>query len=241
VALLAALSLVASACAADADAEVLVSAASSLTDAFGEMEVAFEAANPGVDVVLNLAGSPTLREQVLAGAPADVLAVADPAVMAAVVAADEVDGAPVEFARNRLVVAVPAGNPAGVTGIDDLAGEALLVGLCAEGVPCGDLARQALRQAGIEAAVDTEEPNVRALVAKLAEGELDVGITYETDVVATDDVDGLPLPDEVDVVASYPIAALAGAPNPDGAAAFVDFVLGDEGRAILGRYGFGSP
>ncbi len=220
---------------------MLVSAASSLTDAFAEMEVAFEAANPGVDVVLNLAGSPTLREQVLAGAPADVLAVADPAVMDAVVAAGEVDGAPVVFARNRLVVAVPAGNPAGITGIDDLADEALLVGLCAEGVPCGDLAREALRQAGVVAAVDTEEPNVRALVAKLAEGELDVGITYETDVVAAEGVDGLPLPDGIDVVASYPIAALAGAPNPDGAAAFVEFVLGDDGRAILDRYGFGSP
>jgi molybdate transport system substrate-binding protein len=241
VALLAAISLAASACAADAEAEVLVSAASSLTEAFAEVEAAFEAANPGTDVVLNLAGSATLREQVLAGAPVDVLATASPETMVEVVAAGAVDGEPVVFARNRLVVTVPTANPGGVTGIADLAEDDLLVGLCAVGVPCGDLAREALRQADVEASIDTNEPDVRALLTKLEAGELDVGITYSTDVAASDAVDGIPLPDDVDVTAEYPIVVVSEAPNPAGARAFVDFVTSGAGQAVLARYGFAPP
>lgn len=221
--------------------ELLVSAAASLTDVFADIEIALEATHPDLDVVLNLGGSTTLREQILAGAPADVFASADLANMEALLAADEAEE-PSVFARNRLQLAVPAGNPAHVTGLSDLKDPTLFVGLCAPDVPCGSLAREALERAGVDPSVDTYEPDVRALLTKIVEGELDVGVTYATDVVAAgDNVEGIALPEDVDVAAEYPIAVLTGAPNPDAATAFVAFVLSDEAQAILDRHGFARP
>lgn len=224
------------------EGEVLVSAAASLTDAFAEVESAFEAANPGVDVVLNLAGSSGLREQILEGAPADVFASANTSNMDQVAEAGEVASDPQIFVRNLLQIAVPAGNPAGVTGLEDFGRDELLIGLCAEDVPCGDFAREALANAGVTPAIDTNEPDVRALLTKVEAGELDAGITYVTDVASTDGaVEGVEIPEDLNAIAEYPIAVLANAPNPMGAAAFVDFVLSDEGQAILARYGFAAP
>jgi molybdate transport system substrate-binding protein len=195
-----------------------------------------------VTVVLNLAGSSALREQILEGAPADVFAPADTSNMDTAVEAGEVLGDPMVFAQNRLVIAVPKGNPAGITGLADFGRDDLLIGLCAEHVPCGEFARQALAKAGITPAVDTNEPDVRALLTKIEAGELDAGITYVTDVSsANGTVDGVDVPEDENVIARYPIAVLAGAPNPDGAQAFVDFVLSDPGRVILSEYGFASP
>lgn len=221
---------------------LLVSAAASLTDAFGAMAAAFEAAHPGVDVVLNTAGSSALRTQILEGAPADVFASANTRNMDRVVEAGEVAGEPRVFARNRLQIAVPAGNPAGIRGLGDFGNQALHLGLCAEGVPCGDFARQALDRAGVVPALDTNEPDVRALLTKIELGELDAGITYVTDVASTEGaVEGIDIPDDVNVTAVYPIAVLAGAPNPATARAFVDFVVSEPGQAILARYGFTAP
>lgn len=226
----------------DSDGEVLVSAAASLTDAFGALESAFESANPGTDVVLNLGGSSALREQILAGAPADVFASANVSNMDQVVAAGDVAGEPRVFAGNRLEIAVPAGNQAGVAGLGDFARSDLLIGLCAVGVPCGDYGRQALSNAGVEPSIDTDEPNVRALLTKIEAGELDAGIVYVTDVDALDGrVGGVAIPDEQNVFADYPIVVLADAPNADGGEAFVAFVLSDDGRSILSGYGFVLP
>ncbi|HEY6628642.1 MAG TPA: molybdate ABC transporter substrate-binding protein [Acidimicrobiia bacterium] len=223
------------------EGELLVSAAASLTDAFTEVEAAFEAANSGVDVVLNLGSSSSLREQIIEGAPADVFASANTSNMDQVVEADAASN-PQVFATNLLQIAVPAGNEAGVTGLDDFANEALLIGLCAEDVPCGDFARQALENAGVTPSIDTNEPDVRALLTKIEAGELDAGIVYVTDVLSTaGTVEGIDIPEEDNVVASYPIAALAAAPNPDAAAAFVAFVLSEEGQAILQDFGFTAP
>lgn len=225
-----------------ASSEVLVSAASSLTEAFTEMETAFESANPEIDVVLNIGGSSALREQILAGAPADVFASANTSNMGLVVDAGDVEGEPAIFARNRLEIAVPVGNPGNVTGLADFARGELLIGLCAESVPCGDYGRQVLQNAGVIPAVDTEEPNVRALLTKIEVGELDAGIVYETDVASTDgEVTGVGIPDSDNVHADYPIAVLAEAPNMDGAAVFLAFVLSEEGRAILANHGFVLP
>lgn len=225
-----------------ADGEVLVSAAASLTDAFSEMEAAFEAVNPETDVLLNSGGSSALREQILAGAPADVFASANMSNMDQVVAAGEVEGEPTIFARNRLDIAVPSGNPGGVTGLADFARDELLIGLCAEDLPCGDYGRQALEKAHVIPAVDTDEPNVRALLTKIEAGELDAGIVYVTDVASTDGgVGSVRIPDDENVLADYPIASLANAPNADGAAAFVAFVLSDAGRSILADHGFALP
>ena len=121
-----------------------MSAAASLTDAFGEVEASFEAANPGVDVILNLGASSALREQILEGAPADVFASANASNMDQVVEGGEVTGEPEIFVSNLLQIATPPGNPGNVAGLEDFANEALLIGLCAEDVPCGDFGRQAL-------------------------------------------------------------------------------------------------
>ncbi len=223
------------------EGELLVSAAASLTDALAEIEAEFERANPEVDVVLNLGSSSSLREQILEGAPADVFASANTSNMDQVIEAGEAESGEI-FVTNLLQIAVPAGNPAGIAGLEDFANEDLLIGLCAEDVPCGDFGRQALENGGITPAIDTNEPDVRALLTKIEAGELDAGITYVTDVLSADGaVEGVDIPDDVNVVAEYPIAALINAPNPDAAAAFVDFVLSDEGQAILASYGFQSP
>lgn len=221
--------------------ELIVSAAASLTDAFTEVEKVFEEANPDVDVLLNLAGSASLREQILEGAPADVFASANTANMSQVAAAGEVEGDPHIFARNPLQIAVPSENPAGVTGLEDFGDDDLLIGLCAEDVPCGAFARELLANAGVTAAIDTNEPDVRALLTKVEAGELDAGITYVTDVISTAGrVVAIPIPDAENVVAEYPIAILTNAPNPDAATAFVDFVLSADGQAILSDHGFAT-
>lgn len=228
--------------ASDPAGEVLVSAAASLTDAFADIEAAFEATHPKVEVILNLGGSSSLREQILEGAPVGVFASANASNMARVVDEGLVAGAPQVFARNLLQIAVPSGNPAGITGLEDFARGDLLIGLCAEAVPCGALARQALENAQVSAAIDTNEPDVRALLTKIEAGELDAGITYVTDVASTGGgVDGIDIPIDVNAVVEYPIASLVDAPNPGAAAAFVAFVISDEGRSILESHGFGTP
>ena len=219
--------------------EILVSAAASLTDAFTEIESAYETANPGIDVVLNFAGSSALREQILAGAPVAVFASADPANMASVVAAGAATQDPVVFATNTMQIATPVGNPGEVTGVEDFAAPELLIGLCAVGVPCGDLARRVLANAGVSADPDTTEPDVRSLLTKIGAGELDAGIVYATDVLsAKDEVDGIVIGRTWNVTAEYPIVAL----EPDGRAAdFVAFVTSATGSTILAEYGFGVP
>lgn len=242
---IAALIVVSTACAGsggEATDPILVSAAASLTDAFHEMEGTFEQANPGFDVVMNFGGSSALGLQILEGAPADVYASADLANMDRITAAGEAADAPVAFATNSLQIAVPEGNPAGVTGLEDFANDDLLIGLCAEGVPCGEFARIALARAGVSPSIDTNEPDVRALLTKIEVGELDAGITFVTDVASrADSVRGIDIPEQVNVVAEYPIAPLANAANPRGAVLFVDFVLSERGQAILREYGFGAP
>lgn len=219
-----------------------MSAAASLTDAFAEIETAFEEAHPGVDVLVNAAGSSTLRIQILEGAPVDVFAPAGVSDMDPVVAAGEVVGEPRIFARNRLQIAVPVGNPAGIVSLEDFADPDRLLGLCAEEVPCGEYARRALRGAGIQPAIDTNEPDVRALLTKVEVGELDGGITYVTDVAsAAGRVEGIDIPEDVNVAVGYPIAVLARSSHPEEARAFVSFVLSQAGQTILARYGFLSP
>ncbi len=217
---------------------VRVSAAASLTDAFGEIADAFESEHAYVEVELNFAGSSSLREQVLEGAPVDVYASADASNMARLVDEGAVVDDPVVFATNRVVIGVPDGNPGEVGGLADLARADLLVGLCAVGVPCGDLARDALARAGVEASVDTEESSVRALATRLAAEELDAGIVYSTEVLASPDIDGIPIAEAPS--AQYPIAALVEAPNPTAADVFIEFVLSPQGREILVEHGFGA-
>lgn len=229
-------------CAPGEDEELVVSAASSLTGAFADIESAFEKANPGVKVKVNHAGSATLREQILEGAPVDVFAPADLTHIDQVATAGAIGEEHRVFATNTLLIAVPAGNPGDVAGLDDFADPNLLLGLCAEGVPCGDLARAVLDSAGIEPSIDTYEPNARLLLTKIEAGELDAGITYVTDVYRGDSaVEAIELPEDLRLTTQYPIAMLARTDKPELATAFIQFVLSDEGQAILTGFGFGTP
>lgn len=211
-------------------------AAASLQRPFDEIARAFEAENPGVSVQPVYDGSRTLATQIDAGAPADVFAAADERTMSGVGAAAP---APRIFAENTLVIVVPAGNPARVATLADLARVTTV--LCAAEVPCGAASTTLLSSAGVTVSPASIEQNVTAVLTKVAAGEADAGLVYATDVVGRDDVESIVPEGAEAVVNRYPIAALAGAPNPVAAAAFVDFVLSPSGQAILAAAGFRAP
>ena len=220
---------------------VTVFAAASLTDTFDTLAAEFERQNPGVDVAISYGGSSGLAAQITEGAPADVFAAASEATMQVVVDAGDATGATV-FATNTLVLVVPHGNPAGVTGLTDLADPRLAIALCDPAVPCGALAQTLLETAGVTAAPDTLEEDVKAVLTKVELGEADAGLVYVTDAHAPDaTVDIVYVPDAQEVVTRYPIAVLSAAPNPDAARAWVDFVLSDEGRQAISDAGFLAP
>jgi len=215
---------------------VEVYAAASLQRSFDEIAAAFEAAHPGVTVSAVYDGSSTLATQIGEGAPADVFASADEKNMAKV--ADRAPD-PQPFAGNTLVIVVPAGNPAGVRTLDDLARVTTV--LCAPEVPCGAASQTLLADAGVAVTPVSAEQNVTAVLTKVAASEADAGLVYATDVVGRDDVEAI-VPEGADaVVNTYPIATLTDAPNPDAAAAFVSFVLSAEGQGILAAAGFRAP
>ncbi len=230
--------------------EVLVFAASSLTDAFEEIPAAFEVANPGVRVTLQFAGSSTLAAQMMAGAPADVFASANPAQMDAVRRAGLIDGQAVPFACNQLVLAIPADNPAGIHDLRDLSRSGMLLVVGAPEVPVrvytDELLAALSREpdfgedyyAAVMANVVSEEVNVRQVVAKISLGEADAGFVYATDVVSVADVLAIQPPSAANPRAIYPIAVTAhGAGNPL-AARFVAFARSPSGQSILTRWGF---
>jgi molybdate transport system substrate-binding protein len=224
--------------------EITVLAAASLTAAFDEIGIAFEHANPGAKVTFSFASSSALATQVNQGAPADVFASADTATM------DKVTGpggagtasAPVTFARNSLQIIVGKGNPKGINAVADLAKPGVVYVTAAPGVPIGRYAQQALEKAKVSVAPRSLETDVKAVVAKVALGEADAGIVYATDVKAAGNkAQGIVIPDELNVVATYPMANLKGAKNATGAAAFVSFVISSAGQAILKTHGFSAP
>ena len=218
-----------------------VFAAASLTDVFTDLGERLEADHPGLDVQFNFAGSSALATQVTQGAPADVFASANEAQMTVVADAGLADD-PQVFAANVLQIAVPAGNPAGVTGLADLAREELTIAVCAPQVPCGAAAEDVLAAAGVTAAPDTLEEDVRAALTKVELGEVDAALVYTTDVTAAGDaVEGIDVPEAEQVVNEYPIAALADAPNPEAAAAYVELVRSEEGQQALADAGFRVP
>jgi molybdate transport system substrate-binding protein len=221
--------------------ELVVYAAASLTDSFERIGDAFEAANPGVSVTFNFAGSSTLAQQINEGAPADVFASAAPTNMQTVLDAGSAEGTPIIFARNQLVIAVPAGNPAGVTGLADLVEQDLAVAVCAEQVPCGAAAATALEAAGVDLTPVTLEQDVRATLSKLTLGEVDAALVYRTDVAVTPEVEGIDFPESASAINDYPIIVLSGAPNPAAGQAFVTYVLSPDGQAVLAEAGFQTP
>ena len=219
---------------------VTVFAAASLTAAFTELGDAFTAANPDVEVTFNFAGSSDLVAQISDGAPVDVFASADFANMSKLTDAGLAAGEPATFATNAAEIVVEPGNPLDIAGVADLADSDLIVVLCAPEVPCGAYAERVVANAGITVTPSSYEENVKAVVTKVTLGEADAGIVYRTDVIAAGDAaQGVPIPDDINVVAEYPIALVADAPNAAGAQAFIDFVLGPAGQGIVAAYGFG--
>jgi molybdate transport system substrate-binding protein len=221
---------------------ITVLAAASLTESFTELGMRFEAANPDATVRFSFAASSELATQIEQGAPADVFASASPATMAQVTDAGRVAGSPEVLVRNTLEIAVPAGNPAGVTGLADFADEELTIALCAPEVPCGAAAEMVFELAGVTPAPDTLEADVKATLSKVTLGEVDAALVYRTDVLAAGDkVDGLAFPEAEDAVNDYPIAVLADAGNPAVARAFVDLARSPEGGEVLADAGFDLP
>ena len=222
--------------------ELTVSGASSLTEAFAQIGKDFEAEYEGVHVFFNFGPSDGLAAQIQESGGVDVFASASPTWMDAVAKDPGVTGR-TDFAKNRLAVIVPADNPVNITSLEDLAKPGVKIVLAAEGVPAGDYARQIFDNAGISDAamanVVSNEEDVKGVITKLLSGDADAGIGYVTDVTpaVADEVSMISIPDDVNVIATYPIAVVAGSAQTQAAQQFVDYVLGP-GQDVLHEYGF---
>jgi molybdate transport system substrate-binding protein len=216
--------------------EIHVFAASSLTEAFTQLGNDFTDAHPDVKVSFNFAGSNDLVTQLQQGAPADVFATADEKNMDA---AGALVGASSAFAGNKLIIVVAPGDPEDVTGLADLARKDLKVVLAAPEVPAGKYAQEILAKAGVTVKPVSLEVSVKGVVTKVSLGEADAGIVYVTDVdAANGELDGVAIPDDQNVIATYPIATVAASEHPDDARAFIDLILSADGQKVFADSGF---
>ncbi|MBN1537638.1 MAG: molybdate ABC transporter substrate-binding protein [Anaerolineales bacterium] len=230
-----------------------VFAAASLTESFTELGAQFEAANPHIKVVLSFAGSQQVAQQLIENAPADVFASANMKYMDAVIESGRVSPDSYQiFARNGLVVIYPKDNPGGMRTLSDLANSDLKLVLAAAEVPVGQYTENFLDKAVENPAygptfkddvlknVVSYEDNVKSVATKVSLGEADAGIVYLTDITApvAEKVDSISIPEEVNVIATYPIAPVADSAYPEEAQMFVDFVLSAEGQATLASFNF---
>lgn len=235
------------ACAPSGDA-IVVLAAASLNESFQDLGAAFERAHPETSIVFSFAGSQTLAMQLRAGAGADVIATANPQIMDAL-AADGLVVDPEPFATNQLVwIAAPERAPRdSVELVETLPDSDWTLVLAAPEVPAGRYARAALQKLGLTEAAQTRvvsnELDVKGVLAKVQLGEADLGIVYATDVPSEipHRVVVYKLPASARTQAQYVAAVVAGAGQPDAAAAFVQFLGSSEGQRILSRGGFGAP
>jgi molybdate transport system substrate-binding protein len=216
-----------------------VFAAASLTDSFKALGTAFQTAHSGTTIQFNFAGTPTLVTQIEQGANADVFASADTTNMDKLKADGFTSGTSQVFAHNKLEIVVAAGNPKGITGLADLAKPGVIYITEGATVPAGKYALQILASAGVKVTPKSLETDVKSVVSKIELGEADAGIVYTTDVKAAGaKVTGVPIPDSVNVIATYPIVAVKGAKNSALANAFIAYVLSADGQATLQSFGF---
>ena len=219
--------------------ELVVFAAASLTDTFTELGKQFEAENPGVTVTFSFGSSATLATQINEGAPVDVFAAASLATMERVTDAGNGEGTAAIFARNLLEIAVPAGNPGEVDGLDDFANSDLDIALCASEVPCGAAADAVFAAADIDPRPDTRESDVKATLTKVELGEVDAALVYRTDIdSAGGKVEGIEFDEAAEAINDYLITALKDADEPDLAAAWVEFVQSEKAQDVLIDAGF---
>lgn len=227
---------------AEASAELTVFAAASLNKTFEEInKEVFERDNPGSTAKFSFEGSSTLVDQLKQGAPADVFASADQRNMKKATDADLVEE-PKDFTDNKLVLIVPKGNPAKVTGLNDSLDNAKVV-ICAPEVPCGNLTKNITQQAGVTIKPASEEQKVTDVRGKIEQGEGDAGLVYQTDAMAAGDkVETIPFGEDVDSKINnkniYPIAVVKDSKNKDLAQKFIDAVLSEDGQKIMAKYGF---
>lgn len=209
--------------------DVVVFAAASLNQVFPEIAPA----NYSFD------GSSGLVDQLAGGAPADVFASADQKNMDRAVSEGLIDGEPVMFATNYLVLITPADNPAGITGFDSSLDGTKLV-ICAADVPCGAATLKVAEANGITLNPVSEESKVTDVLGKVTAGEADAGLVYATDAAsAGDEVKTFDIPGATDDPNTYWIAKVTDAPNPQGADEFISLITGP-GANKLAEYGF-SP
>ena len=240
----------AAAVAASPRGEVIVLAATSLTEAFTDMPRDMRETHPRLRIVYNFAGSQTLRTQLEQGAAADVFASANAEQMQRAIDSGLIGGAPQIFVQNALLIIVPRANPGQVVAFEDLAKQGLKLTLAGPQVPAGRYSREALQAAQADYGADfaarvlrnlvSEETNVKQVLVKVQLGEADAGIVYASDVSekVLRDVSAIPIPDAYNRLASYPIAVAQTTRNPSGAAAFIRFVLSPAGQAILKAHRF---
>jgi molybdate transport system substrate-binding protein len=235
-------------------ANLNIFAAASLTDAFNEIGQNFSTEHSGVSVTFNFAGSQQLAQQLGQGAPADVFASANTKQMeVAVLEAQRVmSGTQQTFVRNRLTVIYPQDNPAGLSGLQDLARPGIKVILAATEVPVGQYSQDFLDKAGQDTTLGPDfkdkvlqnvvsyEENVRAVLTKMVLGEGDAGIVYTSDITGdgAGSMGRIDIPDELNTIATYPIAVVGDTAYPQQAQAFVDYLLSPAGQEVLAKYGF---
>jgi molybdate transport system substrate-binding protein len=216
-----------------------VFAASSLTDSFKALGTAFQAAHSGTTIQFNFAGSPTLVTQIEQGASADVFASADTTNMDKLKTDGFNAADPKVFAHNKLSIVVAAGNPKGINSLADLAKPGVIYISAGPTVPAGKYALQILANAGVKVTPKSLETDVKSVLSKISLGEADAGIVYTTDVTAAGaKVQGVTIPDDVNVTATYPIVEVKGTKNADLANAFMAYVLSADGQAKLQSFGF---
>ena len=217
---------------------ITVDAASSLTEAFDSLKAKFESDHPGTSITISYGASSDFATQISQGAPADVFASASTSSMDAVGSAAI---NPTNFVTNTLEIAVPPGNPAGIHSVADLAKSGIKVAVCDPAVPCGSVAQDVFKNAGVTVHPAASLADVKSTLAAVESGEVDAGVVYVTDVrAAGDQVDGVPIPAGVNSTTTYPIAVLQDAKNPGLAQAWVDYVLSPIGRQVLTADGFGK-
>ena len=227
--------------------DLLVSAAASLSDAFKEIGSQYQQQNPGVTVRLNTAGSGTLLQQLLQGAPVDVLATADQQTMDTALAKQAVQPASRKtFVRNDLVLVVPATSTLRPQQLSDLqqSGIARIALSNPDSVPVGRYAKAALSKAGLFERLQPKiitTQNVRQSLNYVARKEVNAGFVYRTDAALMPDKVRVTATVALDTPVSYPIAVTSSSRQKAEAQRFVDFVLSPAGQKVLQKYGFSRP
>jgi molybdate transport system substrate-binding protein len=216
---------------------VTVLAASSLTKGFTGLGEEFQAAHPGTKVEFSFGSSSDLEQSIEEGAPADVFASADQKNMTNLVTAGDNSGAPVNFAENRLEIAVEKGNPEHIATLSDLAQPGVTVVLCDPSAPCGKFAAQVLDNAHVNLTPKSLEAGVKATLSKVELGEADAAIVYSSDVTSSGKVDGVDIPDDVNILTTLPIVALKNSKHAALAQAWVDYVVAHQSE-LVSKYGF---